>query len=51
MNIAIITGNIGKAEVKTAQSGTEYITGSVATSQGVKKDDKWENVTKKKLPK
>jgi len=45
MNLAIITGNVGKAEVKATTNGTPYISGSVATTHGIKKDDKWENVT------
>jgi len=41
MNIAIITGNVGKAEVKQTQNGTQYISGSVATTEAYKKDNDW----------
>lgn len=45
MNIAIISGNVGKAETKQTTNGIEYTSGSVATTHGIKKNDKWENVT------
>ena len=41
MNLAIITGNVGKAEVKTTANGTQYISGSVATTEAYKKDNDW----------
>jgi single stranded DNA-binding protein len=45
LNKVCLLGNIGKVEVKTFENGKKLVQVSLATSDGYKKGDKWEEKT------
>jgi single stranded DNA-binding protein len=45
LNKVCLLGNIGKVEIKTFENGKKLVQVSLATSDGYKKGDKWEEKT------
>jgi len=45
LNKVCLLGNIGKVEIKTYENGKKLVQVSLATSDGYKKGDKWEEKT------
>ena len=45
LNKVCLLGNIGKVETKTFENGKKLVQVSLATSDGYKKGDKWEEKT------
>jgi single-strand DNA-binding protein len=45
LNKVCLLGNVGKVEVKTFENGKKLVQVSLATSDGYKKGDKWEEKT------
>jgi single-strand DNA-binding protein len=45
VNKVVLLGNVGKAEVKEFENGKKLVQISLATSDGYKKNDKWEEKT------